>query len=845
MDSIHKISHQRVIRGSSEYDRFQRIDTAPYDTPNIDKPFVSTAVPKRFLTFIKDKMSGAMLGLKHLFQDTQIPSIDSIPLSQSLKLPAFPQEKLNNLSASIQQTVSKPEFQNRYSTGSERHTEVKKSSLMNVVDFYKDISTEKLRESMKREKSNVIPQGVDCQRRPVPLYSNKNTANEGTRRKQGKDQINEHGKRSLRSILHQKDKVSRGNKHVSFVPQLQRSSSSVIKYNSSDDEDNLYMQDHPHKKIFIDEKIILKNEPAIQLSFIKAKKLKPNPFNQKKIIQKATKAKSCLDQKNYKKEYIGEFEKKYSSFGNDNLINDSKVETDSDDSSLLHNSFDTSNFQAIKSLGNKRNPRNRLESPSEKEDHALSVSPQKVESPEVPIAEEKEENYIDHELPEVKIQKLEEKELKINIESSKKPEETKSQDSFETIKSSIFQNISQPKEIKEVKSDTNETPRQKGSLISLIMQEPTQEVSSKSLFGGGLFNNSQNMTLEKPKEEQKLPISTLSGESKLGSENISETSKTISPFANNSSSLFGKKSEQSVSSNPFLPDKKEETVSEGPILGKTTSKIDSEVLKNPVFANVINTSSSPAENNNPFLNFTAQRQNSINFADLISGPKKAESTIITDPIKPVENNSNVPTINSVVNDDKPKGILELFNTHSKAPGQESGLLKRTLTPTSNALWLSNTNENPSLFTSSSNLQQTTLFSQPPPQSSPFGQLFSQNNETSTGGFGNNNSNSILGGGNSMLGNNNLSSNSLFGGNMGGELSNQNGGMGLFGGNNSGSNNFQSFAFGSNNNTNSNNPFLSQGAFGDSSSSAFGSNLSQGSFNMGSGQKKKNQKERAF
>lgn len=258
------------------------------------------------------------------------------------------------------------------------------------------------------------------------------------------------------------------------------------------------------------------------------------------------------------------------------------------------------------------------------------------------------------------------------------------------------------------------------------------------------------------------------------------------------------------------------------------------------------------ENNNPFLNIAPQRQNSINFTDLISGSKKTENTI-SDIIKPVENTSTIPANTSFVNNDKPKGILEMFNT-SQTSGQESGLLKRTLTPTSNSLWLSNANETPSLFTSSSNTQQSTLFSQPPPQSSPFGQiqLFSQNNDSSAGIFGNQNNNSIVeGNGNSVFGNNNAGANSLFGGNMGGsmmggESSNQNSGMGLFGGSNSGSNAFQSSAFGSNNANN--NPFLSQGPFGGNSSSAFGSNnnnMSQGSFNMGSGQKKKGQKERAF
>ena len=884
MDSIQKMTHQRVLRGSSEYDRLQRINAAPYDTPNIHTPFISTAVPKRFICYIKDKMADAVSSLKHLFQDTKTSSLASIPLTHSLQLPAFSQEKLNNLSASIQDTVSKPEFHNQYRTGSDRYSDSKKSSVMNVVDFYKDVSTEKVRESMKKENSNVIPQAVGCQRRPVPLYTDKNTVIEGSRRKQGysknhrvsnlykysQDHLNEFGKRGLRSILYQKDKANRGNKKVSFVPQLQRvsseyddfliypkSSSSIIKYNSSDDEDPMYMQDHTQKKIFIDDKVILKKEPTIQLSLIKAKKLKPNTFYQKKLIEKASKIESCLDEKVYKKEYSREFGKKYRGFGNDNLLNDSKVETDSDDSGLLHHSLDSQSFQVLKALGAKKNQRDRMESSSdltEKEDPALSVSPsQKIESPKTPVVDE-EENFFEQEiLPETKPQDVE-KELQINIESSKKQEESKT--SVEPAKSSIFQNILQPKEVKEF---ATETPKQKGNLISLIMQEPkeerkqiVQETSQVKPLFGSLSSYSQNIPQEKSKEEKetKLPASTIPEEPKAASKLFSNDS---------SSSIFAQKTDQV--SNPFLPiNKKEENIPVAPVLAKDTSKVNEEALKNPIFASIVNNSSQPAQNDNPFLNFSSQPQKPVSFTELISGGSKStEKTNIEQTIKSVENSSSV--IGNL-NDEKPKGILELFQSTSQGPKQESKLLTRTLTPTSGALaWLSggSTSQQPSLFSNlsgTSNTQATPLFTQAPQQPSAFGQLFSSanNNESSIGMFGNNNS--MMGEtGNSLFGSsNNNASNTLFSGNVGnpimGGSSNQSGGMGMFGGMNTSSDNggnlFQS-SLGTNDSImGSNNPFLSQGSFGGNSSGGFGSsNMSSNSYSMGSGQKKKNQKERAF
>ncbi len=878
MDSSSLPPYKNVYRASSESQRLARINATPYDSFNDSQASISSTASQKLVGFFKDKMSGVISGLKGFFGPQDKPLLSSLVLNSSVTLPNIPLEKLNSISSALQDTMKKPEYQDKYNFSlNSSMVDSRKSSVQNVMKYYKDVSVDKVREKIQRQDSKALDLSVSCAVKPKAVYSSVNTSLNSSRLDLGydhdllashshfsrKNDLNVHGKRELRSILHDQNKTAKGNKKVSFVPELrrvdfpshrnpltlQKSSSSIIKYTSSDDEDGTFVDDQKQKKLFANSTKIFIKPQTLNVSVVPTKKLKVNPF-QKKILEKSSQPKS---HKIAKKQFPEDFARKFNhenSFGSDNLVNDSKLETDSDESNLHQNTFDHKNF--INSLAKKKNQRSAdYDSSSEISEKQQLESPKNVA--QIPLEEEDEvdieadvDNYEEEEkqMPaEEPIKKVQEPVAKPSgglfgsLNSVAKPTENSAPPKL----SGLFGN-STPAVTETKKETAPEAP--KSSLFSFSNNNTAPKETTTSTTGLGLFGNKTEQKTEEPAKpavtESPKPTGSLFGSGLFGASNKTEQ-KTEEP------------------AKPAVVEAPKEAAPETAEKPAPIQRSDSQV--HSIFANLNRSASLTPATNNPFLSAASSQPKPVNFSSLIGGGNTNTESKPAEPIvesqnteTTMENNNN--NIQPVAEPEAPKlgGFLGLISGNSNQNAFSS-----TLNTSTNYSWMSTENteqKSNNLFggmMNQNNNNQSSMFTQNATVN-PFGG--SQGGMNFEGGMGdNNNNNNSMFGGNSSFGNNNNSGGNPFTG--GGGLSRQGSSMnnGLFGGSSS----MGGGMFGGGNSNNSggeNNPFLSnQNSFGGGSggfSGGFGGGSSGGNNFMGSGggsfggsAKKGKAKERAF
>lgn len=873
MDSSYQFPYTRVFRGSSQSQRLERINANPYDSFNDSQTSICSTASQKLVSYFKDKMSGVVSGLKGFFGAEEKPLLSSLVLTNSVTLPYIPSEKLNSISSSIQNTVQKPEYQDKYNNSlNASMISSGRSSVQNVMKFYKDVSVDKVREKIQKQDSKALDLSVSCAVKPKPVYSSVNTSLNSSRLDIGKDNFNVHGKRELRSILHDQNKTNKGNKKVSFGPELRRvdfpsshhhltypkSSSSIIKYTSSDDEDTLCVDDRTQKKLFTTNTKIFIKPQTLNVSVIPTKKLKVNPFH-KKVLEKNVLPKSA---KLAKKQFPEDFARKYNhenSFGSDNLVNDSKLETDSDESNLHQVTFDHQNF--INSLAKKKNQKRGGDYDSSSE-ISEKESP-KLESPKTLAPIPLEDDEVDVDRIEDNNDEIQEEEPAPVEEPPKKVPET-------TKTSSLFGNLTSAAPVVEKKATENNAPALKltGGLFANNTTEskPAEaKPASSGLFGG--LNTTPVVTETKPAEVKPASSGLFGG---LATPAATETKPVESKPAASSGlfggSLFGGSINKPA---PAAAETSEKNVPEEPKKTEESApKVEAPV--HSMFANLTRQASVVQHSNNPFLSASSQPK-TVDFASLISGgaapaPATTENTpaAVAEPMEAqtvettMENNTNnntsePPAITG--------GFLGLIS--AKNNGQSSSMFSNTLKPTSNYSWMNTENneeqKSTNLFggmgggmfgnntNNNTSNNQSSMFT----QNNPVNPFASSNNNQGgmnfEGGMGmgdnnNNNAGGMFGG---FGNNNNNNNNNNFGGisRQGSSMSN-----GLFGGNSSGG--FQNNMFGGNSGgVENNNPFLQSqnsfggGGFGGGSSD---NNLMRSNSTFGAGSAKKGkQKERAF
>jgi len=219
MDSSYQFPYTRVFRGSSQSQRLERINANPYDSFNDSQTSICSTASQKLVSYFKDKMSGVVSGLKGFFGAEEKPLLSSLVLTNSVTLPYIPSEKLNSISSSIQNTVQKPEYQDKYNNSlNASMISSGRSSVQNVMKFYKDVSVDKVREKIQKQDSKALDLSVSYAVKPKPVYSSVNTSLNSSRLDIGKDNFNVHGKRELRSILHDQNKTNKGNKKSQLRP---------------------------------------------------------------------------------------------------------------------------------------------------------------------------------------------------------------------------------------------------------------------------------------------------------------------------------------------------------------------------------------------------------------------------------------------------------------------------------------------------------------------------------------------------------------------------------------------------------------------------------------------------
>ena len=879
MDSSYLSPYKNVFRGSSESQRLARINATPYDSFNDSQTSIASTASQKLVSFFKDKMSGVVSGLKGFFNPQDKPLLSSVVLTNSVTLPYIPPEKLNSISSAIQDTMKKPEYQDKYNFSlNSSMVDSRKSSVQNVMKYYKDVSVDKVREKIQRQDSKALDLSVSCAVKPRPVYSSVNTSINSSRLDLGydydlppchshysrKNDLNVHGKRELRSILHDQNKTAKGNKKVSFVPELkrvdfpshrnpliyQKSSSSIIKYTSSDDEDGTFVDDQKQKKLFANSTKIFIKPQTLNVSVIPTRKLKVNPF-QKKILEKSSQPKS---HKIAKKQFPEDFARKFNhenSFGSDNLVNDSKLETDSDESNLHQNTFDHKNF--INSLAKKKNQRSG--------DYDSSSEISEKESPKQQLQSPKNVAQIPLEEDEVDI------DADVDREESNYEEEEKQMPVEEPVKklqepapvskpSSLFGNLTAAVAT-ETKPTENNTPKLGGGLFSNsapaaeTKKETTSEAPKSSLFS---FGNNSASTVSAPKE------TTSSG--LFGGNTSTETKAAETPKPTGSlfgSSLFGNnKTEQKPEEpKPAVVETPKETTAapiveaQKPAEEKPAPITRSDSQVHSIFANLNRSASTISNTNNPFLSAASSQPKPVNFSSLIGGNSAAENKP-AEPIVESQPQNNETTMESnnqpAAEPAAPKlgGFLGLISQNNN---QGSSMFSNTLNTSTSYSWMSTENteqKSNNLFggmINQNNNNQSSMFTQNAPVN-PFGG--SQGGMNFESGMENNNNNSMFGG-NPAFGNNNNSGNPFTG------LSRQGSSMnnGLFGGSSMGGGMFGNSGSGG---SMENNPFLSNqnsfgggsggfsGGFGGSSGNNF---MGSGGGSFGGSAKKGKQKERAF
>ena len=911
MEQTRQALNYGPLKHSSAQGLLDRVYSNPYDVNTESRNRLSGTTSRNFLNYFKGKMSTTVSTLKRLVYDPKPVPWITVPNNESSQILSSSDRSMGDISSSIQEIVSKPEYRKNYDVSLNESNSQKKTSFLGVVDVYKDLSAEKLRERMREKKTSVLPQTVKCSNRPVPLYaqnsdderilpSDREYQNKNLKKKASSG-VNK--KRMLHSILNLKEKRDKINKKVTFCPKLERVtkhsnnllnfkkvSSGVIKYTSSDEEEeSLLKRELPQKKLFTEDKVI-RNDPIIKLCLIQSKKPRANPFQKKYLSDKSMMSQSTMSEKAIKKmsndDYYKPFTGKFNhenSFASDNFINDSKIETDSDESNLMQNVLDSPNLNILKEYKDHRNRFAGSEDLSEdlgKKSNSLS----NASSKKFDDINEVELSKVD-EAPIENSQEMsqEQEEEKVNTQPLKQQDDNSS--AVNSIQHLLFQKSIQKKENEGINTEAKPTS------FLFTPQEPQENIESSNKPA-----ESKSWDNSLPKESTSMTDINQHEEPSNSEMNISVTMQESKPLINEVAPQI---SSQVEVQNPFLPSKEEapsnldttprQTLSfaEAPVpasnLNQTSAQINEEALTNPLFARLAASKPDTAISNNPFLARSNTKINDI--TQLIGGNNNSNALFNnqsgnqqqTEAQLPVQNIGQIPSTEG-----KPRGILELIGSASQSDAEKPSLFRsgsNTLAPVGPLSWLTNGSnpqetKQPNLFGGfTNNTPQASLFGAVPQgQINPFTSSPAQNNTSQMGAgmsFENNNSAPAT-----QLFNSNNNTNSLFSGNN--QAFNNNGGMGMM---NSGNGLFQQntgneMTFGGNAYGGNTNGFLGMGASSSpsntlganpfTSTSIFGSGTANNSaptnslfmgggsgvgggagFSADSGKKRRNQKDRAF
>lgn len=228
-------SNSNILKRSFYKERQDRINYDPYLPPERVSSQKSAPASERLLNFVKGKVHEAVATFKKLLDGTpESSSHQTTRVSNQYNLPQIPYDRLNNISSLIQETISKPEYQQHYSANTNK--DPNKPSFLNLMNFYKDVSAEQIREKMEESHSLIIPEPVKCPFKPLARYGNKSSAKKAAVPQKHRPRIdsqassasktaNLNAKRELHSILSSKEKKTKAHKKVHFKPEHQRVSS--------------------------------------------------------------------------------------------------------------------------------------------------------------------------------------------------------------------------------------------------------------------------------------------------------------------------------------------------------------------------------------------------------------------------------------------------------------------------------------------------------------------------------------------------------------------------------------------------------------------------------------------
>ena len=916
MEQTQQASNYGPLKHSSAQGLLDRVYSNPYDVSTESRNRLSGTTSRNFLNYFKGKISTTVSTLKKIVYDPKPVPWITIPNNESSQLPSFSDRSMGDISSSIQEIVSKPEYQKNYDVSLNESNSQKKTSFLGVVDVYKGLSAEKLRERMREKKTSVLPQIVKCSNRPVPLYA-QNSDDERIlpfdREYQNKDLKKKassgvNNKRMLHSILSLKEKRDKINKKVTFCPKLERvtkhsinllnlkkASSGVIKYTSSDEEeDSIRKRELPQKQLFAEDKVI-RNDPIIKLCLIQSKKSRANPFQKKYLSDKSMMSQSTMSEKAIKKmsadDYYKPFTGKFNhenSFASDNFINDSKIETDSDESNLMQNVLDSPNLNILKDFKDHRNRYAGSEDLSEdlgKKSNSLSDTSSKKSDDVNEVEPSKLDDAPIENSQEMGQEQQEEEEEKVDTQPLKQQDNNFA--AVNSIQHLLFQKSIPKKEDESINTETKPTP------FLFTPQKPQEDI--ESFTKPAELKDSSAWENALPKESTSMTDINQHEEPSNSEMNVSTTMQESKDLTNEVTPQI---SSQVEAQNPFLPNKNEETplslnttpkqtfsFAEAPVpasaLNKTSAQVQEEALNNPLFAGLITSKQDTPISNNPFL--TRSNNKITDITQLIGGGSntalfnnQSGSQQQAEVQLPVQNAEQAPSTET-----KPKGILELIGSTPQPDTQKPSLFRsgsNTLTPAGSLSWLNNgnntqENKQPNLFGGfTNNTPQGSLFGAVPQgQINPFTSSPAQNN-TSQMGLGmsfennssapatqmfdlSNNTNSLFGANNQAFNNSTgtgmmNSGNGLFQQNTGNEVT--------FGGNAYGGNTNGFLGMGgasSSSNTLGANPFTSTSIFGSGAANNSAPNslfMGGGSgaggstnFSADSGKKRRNQKDRAF
>lgn len=538
-----------------------------------------------------------------------------------------------------------------------------------------------------------------------------------------------------------------------------------------------------NKTILTELSDVSRKDPALRLSMISTRKTKINPFQKKNFVEKISISQLLRSEKLVKKPYLN-------NDPIDNLMNDSKVETDSEESNSIHNLLD---YQSS-GIKESRSGKDTLKKYSDFNDESEKASP------------------------------------KFNEPSPRKYQEPNRLSS-----PFVDNNIIEEQDAEKEESSFGDQQRNDQNTTIEMIEKPRE---IKSLFG-----NQNNILSPLAKQESpKLQFKPASARS--SPEEKSQPQRNASPTFNlNNSPLTMEKLPSQE-----LP-KAEQVLTS--IVEPPKASYE-EALKNPIFASLNMKKPEPVEDSNPFLNPSAPK--AMNFSSLFSNQpaetiQASEQIVPVQPITTENSFLNISNNQLEAPAMKPRGILDILQPpkDSTAPEASKSLFSNTLKPIASYSWLNqnSTTEEvkaPNLFGNfgANPIQQQQPALNTQPQGNLFGQLFSGGNSAGGMGMNNENVNSMMSGSGNSLFNNNL-----FGG-AGAFVNNNNNNNGSLFGNTSGG---LGSALNQPDSMNSN-PFLFNsgvgGGFNSNTNPVGGfSAMGNNNFSIDSGKKKKNQRERAF